>query len=53
MLHSLIDVQNAPQELFFLASDNLLSDPADAAEIKWRLLPDGDHGLLPPVIERA
>jgi hypothetical protein len=41
-------VQNAPEELWFLASDNLLADPADPADIKWRLLPDGDHGLLPP-----
>jgi hypothetical protein len=40
-------VQNAPQELWFLRSDNLLTE-RDAAKVEWTLLPEGDHGILPP-----
>lgn len=40
-------VQNAPQELWFLASDNLLTE-TNASKIRWTLLPEGDHGILPP-----
>ena len=42
--------QAPPQELFFLASDNLLNE-TDAAKIRWRLAPDGDHGLVAPFCE--
>lgn len=41
-------VQNAPQELFFLVSPNLLT-AENPEDIKWELAPDGDHGILPPV----
>ena len=41
--------QAAPQELFFMASDNLMTEK-DASKVTWKLLPDGDHGLLPPGI---
>eukprot|EP01079_Euglenida_sp_SAG-EU17-18_P002137 gene2137-3068_t len=40
-------IQNPPQEVFFPWSDNIMS-VAGAEEVSWRLLPDGDHGLLPP-----
>ena len=40
-------MQNAPQELFFLISPNLLT--AESPEdITWELAPQGDHGILPP-----
>lgn len=40
-------MQNAPQELFFLVSPNLLT-AASPEDITWELAPDGDHGILPP-----
>ena len=40
-------VQNAPQELWFMSSSNLLTE-RNASKITWNLYPDGDHGLLPP-----
>lgn len=40
-------VQNAPQELFFLTSPNLFSEP-NASKISWGLVPKGEHGVLPP-----
>ena len=44
---------NPPEELWFLASDNLRSE-SDASKVAWRLLPDGDTGLLPPgVVPRS
>ena len=33
-------VQNAPQELWFMASDNLLTE-RNASKIRWKLFPDG------------
>jgi hypothetical protein len=38
--------QAAPQEGYFLASHNLLSEP-DAAKVTWELLPEGEHGPGP------
>ena len=35
-----------PEEMWVMASDNLLSEP-DPARVRWRLLPDGDHGIRP------
>lgn len=40
-------VQSAPQEVWILSSPNLLQDPP-LADITWDLLPNGDHGILPP-----
>ena len=40
-------VQNAPQELFYLTSPNLFSEP-NASKISWGLVPNGEHGVLPP-----
>ena len=40
-------VQNPPEEVFFMSSTNLLTEP-DAAAVTWTLLPTGDHGLRPP-----
>ena len=40
-------MQNAPQELFFLVSPNLLT-ARSPEEITWELAPEGDHGILPP-----
>eukprot|EP01052_Picozoa_sp_SAG31_P019126 SAG31_NODE_1383_length_8578_cov_3.660573_11_plen_566_part_00 len=45
-------VQNAPQELWFLRSDNLLTE-RDAAKVEWTLLPEGDHGILPPGVSQG
>ena len=42
-------IQNAPEEIWFLSSKNLLSEK-DPAKIQWQLLPEGDHGILPPGI---
>ena len=43
-------VQNPPEEVFFMASHNLLSEP-DAAAVKWSLLPVGaDHGVRAPAM---
>ena len=46
-------VQNAPQELWFLASDNMLSDSDNASNVRWTLLPNGDHGILPPGVSEG
>ena len=43
-------VQNAPQELWFLRSDNLLTEK-NASKVTWKLLPEGDHGILPPGVK--
>ena len=37
-------VQNAPQELFYLTSPNLLSE-VNASKVTWGLVPSGDHGV--------
>lgn len=42
-------VQNPPEEVFFMASKNLLVEP-DAANVTWVLLPEGDHGLRAPAM---
>eukprot|EP00041_Stephanoeca_diplocostata_P023605 m.582544 g.582544 ORF g.582544 m.582544 type:complete len:792 (-) comp22337_c1_seq16:1784-4159(-) len=45
-------VQNAPQELWFMASKNLLTE-TDASKVEWELLPTGDHGILPPGVSEG
>ena len=43
-------VQNPPEEVFFMASPNLLSEP-DAAAVRWTLLPAAsDHGVRAPAM---
>eukprot|EP00941_MAST-03F_sp_MAST-3F-sp1_P001473 g1473.t1 len=36
-----------PEEIFILASSNLLTEK-DPEKVKWRLLPEGDHGIRAP-----
>lgn len=45
-------IQNAPQELWFMSSDNLLTEK-NASKISWKLLPEGEHGVLPPGVGPA
>ena len=42
-------VQNPPEEVFVMSSDNLLSEP-DANYVSWRMFPEGDHGITAPDI---
>lgn len=37
----------APEEVFFLSSPNLLSEP-NASAVVWDTMPAGPHGLAPP-----
>ena len=37
----------APEEVFFLSSPNLLSEP-NASAVMWDTMPAGPHGLAPP-----
>lgn len=45
MQFSKVSTAAASSEGFFLASDNLLVHGTDPGDVKWTLLPDGDHGL--------
>eukprot|EP00935_MAST-01C_sp_MAST-1C-sp1_P001426 g1426.t1 len=40
-------VQSPPEQVFLLASENLLTEP-DPAAVVWKLLPEGDTGVTNP-----
>eukprot|EP01116_Phalansterium_solitarium_P000321 TRINITY_DN10201_c0_g1_i2.p1 TRINITY_DN10201_c0_g1~~TRINITY_DN10201_c0_g1_i2.p1 ORF type:complete len:309 (-),score=51.28 TRINITY_DN10201_c0_g1_i2:85-984(-) len=38
-------VQSPPEEVYFMTSPNLLTEP-DPSKVSWTMLPEADHGLM-------